>query len=159
MKGNLVIRNVVGWLFLVLALTGCTASMKPQPQDFEANDAGVQPINFKLQATALSRSEELTTLFNAAYLEQDRYQRDDVIHVNWPAELDQSSDMVIRIQTASGRIYLEKNFSAKANAVANLGKAYLIPAGEYEIVLMPPTGEYYFGDLRIDHKLAITLLP
>jgi hypothetical protein len=130
--------------------------MKPQPQ---MKDAGVELINSKVQATNLSRSEMLTTLFNAAYLEQGRYERDDLILVNWPANLDQNGEIVIRIQTVSGRIYLEKNFSATADAVADLGKAYLIPAGEYEIVLMPTIGEYYFGDLRIDRKMAITLLP
>jgi hypothetical protein len=111
------------------------------------------------QAADLERQQVLATLFDAAYLDQESFQRNDGIFVRWPAQFSLGGDIVIRIQTASGRIYLEKQFAAQADAVANLGKAYLIPPGDYEIVLMPSLGEYYLGGVRIQRKMPITLLP
>jgi hypothetical protein len=111
------------------------------------------------QASTSSRIEELATLFDAAYLDKDTFQRKDRIIVRWPEHFSLRRDIVLRIQTPSGRIFLEKQFVAQAGTVADLGRAYLLPAGDYDVVLMPSLGEYYLGNVRVQRKVAISLFP
>lgn len=139
MKLNGLHKWMVEIALILWALSGCTpAVIPPAPA-----------------ASSLSRRQVLEKLFDAAYLDQDVYGRNDTILVHWPDTLGMAGQLTIRIQTSSGRIYLEGSIVAQPSAVADLGKAYLLPPGDYEVALMPMPGEYYMENMRIERKMSI----
>lgn len=103
----------------------------------------------------LERRRRLERLFTLAWLDQDVYHRDDPIKVRWPQELPFATEICIRLQTPTGRIYAEARPYIRPGAEVNLGKAHLVPDGAYQVVLMPTPEEYHEHGLRIQHRLNI----
>jgi hypothetical protein len=102
-----------------------------------------------------ARRQKLETLFSAAYLTQDVYHREDEITLHWPADAQGAGEISVRLQTPGGRIYVEAHPFVRPGAVVKLGKAYQVPEGAYQIVLMPPLTEYYEHGLRIQRRLTL----
>jgi hypothetical protein len=151
MKLNGLHKWMVEIALILWALSGCTpAVIPPAPAEIRVSQQMGAPA-----ASSLSRRQVLEKLFDAAYLDQDVYGRNDTILVHWPDTLGMAGQLTIRIQTSSGRIYLEGSIVAQPSAVADLGKAYLLPPGDYEVALMPMPGEYYMENMRIERKMSI----
>ena len=106
----------------------------------------------------LARRETLEKVFNAAYLEQDVFGRDEVITVRWPDDLGVSAETNVRFQTPSGRIYAEAYVQGSAGDHATLDYAYKVPGGPYQIILMPRPREYYEDNVRITRELCVWTL-
>lgn len=107
---------------------------------------------------AAKRRQTLETIFAAATLDRSLFHRDEEIIVRWPADLAQSSQIMVRLQTPDGRIYAEGQLSAKAGAQINLGKAYQRNEGLYWATLMPEAQEYYVHGMRVVHHLPLRLV-
>jgi hypothetical protein len=137
---------------MVLTMTGCTPAVVP----VATMDA--RPVQRLVAGTPnepQGRRQVLESLFAAAVISQEVYARHDTIFVRWPDSLPASGELTIRIQKPDGRIYLERHFFATASAEARLGKAYVLAAGEYDVVLMPTPGEYHAEGLRIARRIRI----
>ncbi|MBN1874141.1 MAG: hypothetical protein JXA33_07910 [Anaerolineae bacterium] len=109
----------------------------------------------------IERRNTLEQVFEAAYLEQDVYARDDEIVVKWPAKddpehpLDVSASIALRLQTVQGHIYAEGRRTGAAGNYAKLGATYQFPESQYHLILMPQAQEYYEGNMRITRKLDL----
>jgi hypothetical protein len=106
----------------------------------------------------LERRQRLEQLFAAAYLTQDVYHREDQLQVRWPDKLPFSSEIGVRVQTPTGRIYAEARPTVRPGAVVKLGKAYQLPEGAYQVVLMPTPEEYHEHGLRIQRRLNVQIV-
>jgi methionine-rich copper-binding protein CopC len=154
------IWNLVIWNLVVLLVSCVQTANVPSGANLVNAAPRANTTEIALPARAdMDSHQAYARLFEGAAVARTRFQRYDVIEVHWPEQLAQSGNIVIRIQTAQGRIYLERPFLVAAGAVADLGEAYLIPAGDYEIVLMPTLGDYYLKDISVLRKIAVTLTP
>ncbi|HNT78568.1 MAG TPA: hypothetical protein PKH77_26460 [Anaerolineae bacterium] len=110
--------------------------------------------------TPLERRNTLETVFEAAYIPQDVFTRDEEIAVRWPdkddpeALLSASADITARLQTPAGKIYAEVQRVGTPGSHAPLGYTYQSPTGAYDLLLMPRAAEYYEGNMRISRKLC-----
>ena len=96
---------------------------------------------------------KLEAIFDAAYIEQDYFTRDEDIIVKWPSDLGDEAEISMRLQTPEGRIYAQADDMGVAGKEVNLGHAYQLPNSALNIVLMPRFGRYYREHVRITHKL------
>jgi len=101
--------------------------------------------------------QRLEQLFASAWLDRDVYHRDDELKLYWPPTITDVTPITVRVQSPSGRIYVEAQPSVQAGFVANLGKVYQLPEGDYHVVLMPALDTYYVQGLRIVRKLPISV--
>jgi hypothetical protein len=127
----------------------------------EVKAAGMAPAPMVDAAPSISkvRQQVLETMFARACVGRTTFTKNDIITVRWPDDLAVSGELAIRIMTASGRIYLERHATVTAGTVLNLGHAYLLPEGAYQIVIMPTPGEYHAGGLRIARRIEIDVKP
>ena len=101
--------------------------------------------------------QRLEQLFASAWLDRDVYHRDDELKIYWPSTIKDATPITIRVQSPTGRIYVEAQPTVQAGFVANLGKIYQLPEGDYDVVLMPALDTYYVHGLRIVRKLPISV--
>lgn len=101
--------------------------------------------------------QRLEQLFASAWLDRDVYHRDDELKIYWPTTINHATPITIRVQSPTGRIYVEAQPTVQASFVANLGKIYQLPEGDYDVVLMPALDTYYEQGLRIVRKLPISV--
>src|SRR4051794_6535388 len=105
----------------------------------------------------MTRRQYLEQLLQSAYLRQSVYHHADEIKVYWPDALTLSSEVTVRLQTPTGRIYAEAHPSVQAGTVINLGSVYQVPDGIYQVMLMPSPEEYYVQGLHIDYPLNLQI--
>jgi len=120
--------------------------------------AEIMRVRLPTAIRQVARRETLEKVFNAAYLEQDVFGRDEVITVRWPDDLGVSAETNVRFQAPSGRIYAEAYVQGSAGDHATLGHAYQVPGGPYQIILMPRPREYYEDNVRITRELSVWTL-
>lgn len=101
--------------------------------------------------------QRLEQLFASAWLDRDVYHRDDELKIYWPTTITDATPITIRVQSPTGRIYVEAQPTVQAGFVANLGKIYQLPEGDYDVVLMPALDTYYVHGLRIVRKLPLSV--
>jgi hypothetical protein len=104
---------------------------------------------------AIARRQTLERMFEAAYLDRDVYVWDDEIILRLPDGMAAPASAAVRLQTPSGRIYLE---SLRFGPTTPLGQSYHLPEGPYQAVLMPHPQEYYEGNMRIQRKINLWAL-
>jgi hypothetical protein len=147
-----------GWVTaLLLVLMTASSCLPVAVPTAPVTSDSLQLVELEASPPSSARLQTLQALFAAAEVDQAIYLRHDTISVRWPDDLDASGPLAIRVQTAAGRIYRERLFEAKASTVANLGKAYTYPEGDYFIVLMATPGEYHVGGLRVVRQIAIRM--
>jgi|GEM_PF-2058598 len=97
------------------------------------------------------------TIFDAASMEQTLFHKYDDILVRWSDELPLKQEITLRVQRADGRIYGERITWVEAGSLINLGEAYVLPDGDFEVVLMPTPGVYYEGGVRAERRIPIQI--
>ncbi len=111
----------------------------------------------------LERRQQLDRLFEVAWLDRYVYTPQENVEVFWPDEFDRpdsrsSSDIELRLQTPSGRIYMMARSPFPKNEDAttvDMGTARRAPEGACELQLMPGPEEYSLGGMRIHRKLRL----
>jgi hypothetical protein len=103
----------------------------------------------------LARRRALEQALFAAYTERDTYSAGDVLAVLWPEEMKEWSKVGVRVRHPSGRIYCEAQPMVHGGFRQNLCRAYELPDGLYEIVLMAPPEEYYVQNLRLQRSIGL----
>ncbi|MGC9522211.1 MAG: hypothetical protein ACP5HG_10090 [Anaerolineae bacterium] len=97
----------------------------------------------------------LESMFQRAYLDRDVFARDEMITVHWPEDLEDSEEVIIRLQTPTGRIYAEHRAAASPGERSTLVQALQAPPGSLRLRFMPQTRLFYDEDLRIVHELPM----
>ena len=140
---------------LLFFLSGCEAA--------SVKAAALEPVTMS-QLVAVSQPVlvEMTedyrlyqTIFDAAVMDQALFRKYDDILVRWPDDMALKQEIALRIQRADGRIYGERITWVEAGAVINLGEAYVLPDGDFDVVLMPTPGVYYGEGLHIERRIPI----
>ncbi len=152
-------RNPLIFALLVLSLlglSGCEAS--------QAEAATVEPgmINISNHAPSGTIAAELAdeyryyqAIFDAASMEQTLFHKYDDILVRFSDAMQGKQEITLRIQRLDGRIYGERITWVEAGSLINLGEAYVLPDGEFEVVLMPTPGVYYQDGVRAERRIVI----
>lgn len=147
-------RNVVLVCFSTVAVRACPYTLALQVKEIEPST-----LTVTLPTTLpVKRRQALEQIFDAAYLDQAIYHRDDELIVRWPAELKLAAELTVRVQTPSGRIYTEGHPSVRGGSVVKLGKAYQRPDGLYRITLMPSVEDYHVHGFRILRHIPIQIV-
>jgi hypothetical protein len=116
------------------------------------------PVQLPTLSEHAARRQQLERVFDAATLDRDVYGRQDGIVLRWPAELEGRCELLARLQTPAGRIYMEALPVAEAGASALVCKGFQVPDGPYQLVLMPRHEEYYVKNVRVTRAIPLTVL-
>lgn len=161
MSGKTLYQTVMnlGWMGVIMLapvlVTVCTVA---EALTIDVDNPSISSqLSESVVDPSLERRQHLQRLFNAAVLDKTVHYKHDEILVRWPQEMTISGQIVLRIQKPDGRIYSERFTQIEGGSVINLGKAYVLRDGHYQVVLMPPLGEYYMGGMRIDRRLDIEI--
>lgn len=147
-------RHLLIYTILVLSLAflnGCqpvraaAATLEPEVL--------VQPD--PVPAELAERFQSYQAIFDAASMEQTLFHKYDDILVAFSEATPLRQEITLRIQTTEGRIYGERITWVEAGSVINLGEAYVLPDGDYFVVLMPTPGVYYLDGVRAERRLEI----
>jgi hypothetical protein len=95
------------------------------------------------------RRLQLELLFEASYLQQDVYGRDEEVVVHLPEGPAGSTSFNIRVQNADEQIYADAMRQGQTDLMVPLLHPYELPEGSYQITMLPPPQEYYEGGIRI----------
>ncbi len=142
------------YTILVLSLfllSGCEAGLAQAATIEPATVAQSQPIPVELA----SDFRDYQTIFEAAVMDQTYFRKYDDILVRWQETMPLKQEITLRIQRTDGRIYSERMTWVKAGSLINLGEAYVLPDGEFDVVLMPVPGVYYGDGPRIERRIRI----
>ncbi|MGC9467873.1 MAG: hypothetical protein ACP5HS_04730 [Anaerolineae bacterium] len=127
-------------------------------QQFALRIAGeVKGVTTRLPTAApdLALRNKLESIFDSAYLDRDVFTRDEMITVQWPAEIGASEKLMIRLQTPSGRIYAESKAEARGGQTSTLIYALNAPQGPLRLRFMPPLELFYDEDLRVVRQMPL----
>ena len=118
-------------------------------------EAGRQDKVVRIPTTApdLLHRLRLELLFEASYLKQDVYGRDDPITVHLPDGPALLNQFNMRLQTAQGQIYAEAfHYKHLTDPFVQLSHPYEIPDGDYQVLMMPGPQDYYERGIRVVRK-------
>jgi hypothetical protein len=91
----------------------------------------------------------LENIFNTAYLDRDIFVWEEPVKVHWEARQGDPEDIIIRLQTPSGRIYAESLAVAAPDGESPLISAHQAPQGPLRCILMPPIESYFDHNIRV----------
>lgn len=111
------------------------------------------PVLIPTAIEPVTRRNKLERIFDAAYVEQDYFIREEQLTVRWPDDLDEKAGLMVRLRTPEGRIYGEAKKEVAADTKIPMGYAYQFPDHAYDIVLMPRPEEYYEKNMRISRSV------
>lgn len=151
-------RNTILVRFEEVAVRECPYAMALQIAGLSSENSEEAAVCLPTTIENVERRNKLERIFEAAYLDQSVYGREDQITVRWPERLEGLASIAIRLQTPSGRIYGEKRMTDEADDQAAMGYSYQVPEGPYRVVLMPDPEEYYEGNMRIRRELPLWCL-
>ena len=97
----------------------------------------------------------LERVFDTGYLDRDVFIWDEFPTVHWAESQNNAEDIMIRLQTPSGRIYAESRATATPGDKSPLVQAHQAPQGPLRIIMMPPTKQYYEDNIRMRRKFSL----
>jgi len=115
---------------------------------------GVQ-VRIPTLIKSISRRSEFEQVAATVFMDRDVFERDDLIKLQWPDDLGQSSFATVRLQTPGGQIYAEADVDGTAGDQLSLDYSYRVPQGPLCIIMMPRTWEYYERDMRITREINL----
>ncbi len=117
------------------------------------------PADTRVQIPTLiedvSYRNKLERLFATAYLDRDVFVWDEFVTVHWAAGQGTPEDIIIRLQTPSGRIYAESRAVAAPGDKSTLVQAHQAPQGPLRCILMPPIPSYFDENVRIRRTFSL----
>lgn len=120
-----------------------------------ASDPDTSGQNGQIDAEFLQRRNSYQAIFDAASVNQTFFRKYDDILVTFSAATPMKQEITLRILRADGRIYGERITWVEAGSVINLGEAYILPDGDFYVVLMPTPGVYYLDGIRAERRIPI----
>ncbi len=130
------------------------------PPDGQATALEDYTVRLPTTVSPVKRRNTLEAVFDAAYVTQDYFTREEKIVVHWPDKndpattFDQSASIAVRLQTPEGKIYGDaQQAMGEPGSSVNFSFTYQFPNSAYELILMPRAEEYYESHMRINRKL------
>jgi hypothetical protein len=114
-----------------------------------ADLAGEKVVRIPTTAFSALRRLQLELLFEASYLKQDVFARDEEITLHLPEGPAGAVPFNVRIQTADGQIYAEAFRTGQTETTIPMGFPYQIREKAYQVLLLPTPPEYFEKGLRI----------
>jgi hypothetical protein len=125
----------------------------------EREDEKVPLISVKVHLPTnirhLTRRNELEESIQAAFTRRDIFPSSENVEVEWPIKMSRSAFTHARLQTPTGRVYVEATDKGKPGDKAFLNHSASLPEGPYDIQLMPVPREYYEENIRFSSQLPI----
>ncbi len=121
-----------------------------------ADQARELEVRIPTLLSPLDRRNVLEHVYNAAYLEQYVYTRYEKIVVKWPeagGPLEETANILIRVQDPDGTIYGEAKRTGEPGGSAVMGDTFRYPNDLLQMRMMPRQEEYYQEDMRVDRTL------
>jgi len=98
---------------------------------------------------------KLERIFTSAYLDRDIFVWEEFPTVHWAESQDAPEEVIIRLQTPSGRIYAESLATATPGDKWPLVQAHQAPQGPLRILMMPPIKAYYDENTRVRRMVSL----
>ncbi len=130
-----------------VAARECPYAMALKLDGFELLDGNV--VRIPTTAPDPLRRLKLEMLFEASYLKQDVYARDEEVALYLPEGPAGWTNFNVRIQTPDGQIYAEAFRQGQTETTIPMGFPYQMREQAYQALLLPPPLEYYEKGLRI----------
>ena len=137
-----------------VAARECPFSMALHMEGFQP-ESGVEDkvVRIPTGAPDLLQRMRLELLFEASYLKQDVYGREDLITIHLPEGPALLNPFNMRLQNLQNQIYADAfHKSDMTKSLTPLGHPYEIPEGSYQIMMMPEPRDYYEKGVRIIRK-------
>ncbi|MFZ1757353.1 MAG: hypothetical protein WBO46_19235 [Caldilineaceae bacterium] len=140
-------------VFVLLSIAGCN----PPPVQAAAIDSNTDTAsqNEQIDREFLEQRNSYQAIFEAASVNQTFFRKYDDILVTFSDSMPLKQEITLRIQRTDGRIYGERITWVEAGSVINLGEAYVLPDGDFDVVLMPTLGVYYMDGVRVERRIPI----
>ncbi|MBC8076193.1 MAG: hypothetical protein H7Y32_08990, partial [Chloroflexales bacterium] len=116
------------------------------------------PVRLPTDTPLAQRYADYERVFAQAYLDREVYSRDDEIVVRWPPDMQDSASIAVRLQSPTGRIFVEALIEARAGVAQSLGKGVQFPDGPLHVALLPHPDTYYIHNLRVQRALPLHVL-
>lgn len=117
------------------------------------------PGNVRVQLPTLiddvDYRNKLERIFSTAHLDRDVFVWDDRVTVHWAESQDAPEDVIIRLQTPSGRIYAESLATATPGDKWPIVQAHQAPQGPLRILMTPPIKQYFDENTRIRRMVSL----
>lgn len=140
--------------FEEVAARECPFSMALHMEGFQA-EAGKEEkvVRIPTGAPNLIKRLKLEYLFEASYLKQDVFSREESITIYLPEGPALLNEFNVRLQNLQAQIYADAfHLPDKTDPVLPLVRPFEIPEGNYQIMMMPDPRTYYESGIRIIRK-------
>ena len=138
-----------------VAVRECPFAMALRIADRVGADA---PVLLPTHVEQVARRQLLERAFAAAYLDRGLFTSNDEVIVRWPEAFQGTCALTARLQTPTGRIYVESWPVARAGAMVSLNQGFQVPDGPLQVRLMPRPEEYYLKNVRVTHEIPLWML-
>lgn len=133
-----------------VAARECPYTMALQLVGFECPpEQAAKVVRIPTTAPDALRRLKLEMLFEASYLRQDVYARNDEVVVHLPEGPAGHTSFNIRIQNPANQIYAEAMRQGQTDETVPIVLGYELPEGTYQALMLPPAKEYYEHNVRI----------
>jgi hypothetical protein len=147
-------RNEILVRFEGVAVRECPYVLALQAVDV---DTSAWSIHLPTTLDPITRREKLEEAMAHAYLTKAVYNRDDTLQLHWADEMTFRGKLTIRLQTPDGRIYAETSPDLEPGSITNFGAVYQYRSGDYQILIMSPTEEYYIHGMRVRRTIPLRI--
>ena len=96
--------------------------------------------------------------FVFGWMEGDRYHKNEPIVLSLPEELQESAQITLRMQDPGGKIYQEAYRQAEGGAILEMAQTFPLHEGEFDVLLMPLSNEYYVHKIREERRLRFYMV-
>ncbi len=116
---------------------------------------GVVRVQLPTLIEDVNYRNKLERIFAAAYLDRDVFVWEERPTVYWADSQDAPENVIIRLQTPSGRIYAESLATVTPGDKWPLVQAHQAPQGPLRILMMPPIKAYYEDNTRVRRTFSL----
>ncbi len=137
-----------------VAVRECPYVMALQAVDVDTSEWS---IHLPTTLDPVARRERLEEAMSHAYLTRAVYNRDDNLELHWAEEMAFKGKLTIRLQTPEGRIYAEASPNLEPGSITNFGVVNQYRSGDYQILIMSSTEEYYIHGMRVRRTIPLRI--
>jgi hypothetical protein len=131
-----------------VAARECPFTMALQMLEFKSKPGkDKKTVRIPTLAPSPERRLLLEKIFEASYLTQDVYTREEEIRLHVPEFA--ATDFTVRIQNPQAQIYAEHWRQHHRDREIVMGNGFQFPQGPFQIMMMPGVQEYYEANVRI----------
>jgi hypothetical protein len=144
--------------FEQVALGACTYAMALQVTPKPDRESAAMSVMLPTIIEDVDRRKNLEEVIEAAYLDRYVYGGGDPVVVQWPPDLETSTNVGLRFRRPEGPIYKEQLVTRGEPAASfDLIKPLRVPDGAYQVVVRPWYLEYYESHQRVQKFMDLQI--